>query len=102
MGFYLEAPDRFNKAQYLKDEYGALEVSQMHARWVITIGVDAVICVVSNPEFEAAAFCYKPEEFKRFTQPHDVRPKTWLVIPDRKRVEDASGYTAALLEEELM
>jgi hypothetical protein len=102
MGFYLEAPDRFNKAQYFKDNYGAREVSQTEARWVTTLEVEAVICVVCNPEFEAAAYCHSDSEFRRFTQPHDTRPKTWLVIPDRKRVEDESGHTAALLEEELM
>lgn len=102
MGFYLEAPERFNKAQYIAEEYGAREIPQLDAEWIIALGVEAVICVAHNPEFEAAAFCYEPAEFKRFTQPRDVRSKTWLVIPDRKRVEDASGYTAALLETELM
>jgi hypothetical protein len=50
----------------------------------------AIVCVVSNPRFDAAAYCYSPEELREFKK-EDGRPKRWLTLP-REKAEELSGY----------
>jgi hypothetical protein len=40
-----------------------------------------LVCVVDNGYFQAAAYCYSQGEFDAFTEPSDLRPKTWLSYP---------------------
>ena len=92
MGYYLETRDRFNKADALVSMYGARIVDQLEAMDAVADGNNAVICVVRNNEFEAAAFCFDLKEYKRFTNPGDPRARTWVVIDGRELVEELTGY----------
>jgi predicted phosphoribosyltransferase len=93
MGYYLQSPGRFNKAAQLKDVYGALEVSREEAASFIRDTSKAVVCVVQNPgQFDAAAFCYDEDEFRRFNQVSDDRPRRWLIFDNRAQVEELTGY----------
>ena len=47
-----------------------------------------LICVVANPFFDAAAYCYSESEFEVFTGPNDNRFKTWLTHPKAKELVD--------------
>jgi hypothetical protein len=94
MGNYLETPERMNKAEQLEKLYGAKRIEKDIAEDLIDEQRGAVICVVKNPLFDAAAFCCSSQEFRRFNHPMDDRQKTWLFIEDRQRVCDDSGYTA--------
>jgi uncharacterized protein (DUF1330 family) len=93
VGYYIEVPEVFfNKADKIIKIFDARLVAQEQAEAFVEDGAKAVICVVTNPNFEAAAFCYSPEEFKRFTYKEDPRPKAWLVIADRPLIEEITGY----------
>lgn len=92
MGWYLETPRTREKAAQLIKMHNAHIVTREQAEAFIEDGKKAVICVVQNPAFDAAAFCYSPEEFRRMNYSGDPRPKTWLVIDDRALVENLTGY----------
>lgn len=51
----------------------------------------ALICVISNGPFEAAALVYSVEEFKEFSRPDDHRQKVWLTM-DRKAAHELARY----------
>lgn len=50
----------------------------------------AVICVVDNGPFEAAAFAYSKNEMDYFAE-SDGRPKQWLLM-DINRAKELSGF----------
>jgi hypothetical protein len=52
----------------------------------------AVICVVSNGPFDAAAFAYSEEEMDYFNDPNDYRPKRWLLM-NLDRARFLTGYS---------
>lgn len=92
MGYYIETGTRHGKAEQIMDSLDAVEISQAEARTFLEEGVDyAVICVVDNGPFEAAAYCHSLKEYEQFTLPHDDRPKIWL-LADKQRVETLTGY----------
>jgi hypothetical protein len=92
MGWYLETPRPREKAAQLVKIHNARIVTCEQAEAFIEDGKKAVICVVQNPAFDAAAFCHSSEEFKHMNYAGDKRPKTWLVIDDREMVENLTGY----------
>jgi hypothetical protein len=94
MGNYLETPNTTDKVAQLEKLYGAKQIDKDTAEDLIDEQRGAVICVVKNPGFEAAAFCHSSQEFRRFNHPMDDRKKTWLFIEDRQKVCDDSGYNA--------
>lgn len=96
MGYYLEVPfpdQRFNKANTLCEIHGGREISLSEARNLIKCpDVTAVVCVVNNGIFEAAAYCYSEKEFQAFSRVEDTRPKTWLAFDKVSDVRKASRY----------
>lgn len=94
MGYYLETPGLTGKAEALAKMHGAARIHPDMACIAVGLRHGAVICVVQNENFEAAAFCYSDDEFEQFTHPLDPRPKTWLWIEDRELVETLTGYKA--------
>lgn len=93
MGYYIETGTRHGKAEQIMDTFDAIEISQDEARIFLEEGADcAIICVVDNGPFEAAAYCHSLKEFQQFTLPQDDRPKTWLMVPDRAQIETTTGY----------
>lgn len=90
MGYYIETPFPENKAeQILLLDPEAKEIPEPTS--FDSVPPDfAIICVVSNPRFDAAAYCYSPQELEEFKRP-DGRSKKWLMMP-RQKAEELSGY----------
>lgn len=89
MGYYFEAPIH-QKAQELLN-LGAKEVSLSDAAATARGTTHGVFCVVDNGIFDAAAFCFSPQEFEAFTRPDDPRPKRFFSLP-RSQAEALVGY----------
>lgn len=92
MGYYIETPNRLNKANYICDKYKGQVISQTEAEKLIGSEEFVVICVVDNGIFEAAGYCYCEKEFKYFTHPSDTRRKIWLKLKDVKQAKIDCGY----------
>ena len=91
MGYYIQTPVHFNKAYYLVEEDEAEIINQ--PTHFSDISKDrALICVVTNPLFEAAGYCFCNNEFTAFLPtPEDQRPRTWLTMPLEK-AQYLSGF----------
>lgn len=92
MGYYIQGP-MHGKAQMLMDRYGAKNVSIEEAVKIIKEpdSKDAVVCVMDNGPFEAAAYIYNEDEWHAFMYPDDHRPKQWLRM-SKEMCEALSGY----------
>lgn len=90
MGYYIQGPTH-GKAQYIIEEHGATIITVQEAWNLINEPDIAIICVLQNGPFDAAAFCYDADEFEAFNEPTDFRCKTWLKM-DRKLAKKFSGY----------
>ena len=87
MGYYIEVPSSKNKVDQLVELYGANLLLGTPKQWQKD---PAIICVVDNGTFEAAGFCYSPQELEEFKR-DDGRPRTWLLIPFAKACK-LTGY----------
>lgn len=118
MGYYIEVPENHGKAQQIVDIHGGTILERMPETFADIPEGQALICVVDNGPFEAAAFCYNEEEFAAFNTPDDVgpstvesnggmatfhmrseiqeagrqRPRTWVLI-DWDKASDLTGFT---------
>ena len=92
MGYYIQTPGQnTGKAQYIIDNFGGVAIPQPLSFSEVPEN-KGLVSVVGNPWFEAAAYCYDPGEFEAFTQPDDLRPKTWLLL-DKSKAEELSGFS---------
>lgn len=92
MGYYIETPGQnHDKAQAILDAHGGRRLTGAPASLSQFEGNEAVICVMDNGAFEAAAFCYSEEELAEFARP-DGRPKEWLII-DKTRACELTGFS---------
>jgi len=91
MGWYIQVPEKKDKAKQLVELHDANIVSQEQAKLAIEDLSKAVIVVCDNGPFEAAGFACDDKEFEAFTQPSDRRPKQFLIM-DRDLVKKLSGY----------
>lgn len=92
MGYYIEVDALHGKAQLILAQWPGRSVTADEAYAALMARKGAIICVVDNGPFEAAAHCYNVSEFDAFNRSDDHRPKTWLVIDDTDAVFD---YTKA-------
>jgi hypothetical protein len=92
MGYYLETGTVKNKAAIIEDTYGAVQITLQEAEFFVNEREGAVICVVDNGPFEAAAFIYNDDALQTFRNPNDPRQKTWLLVDDRGAIERATGF----------
>jgi len=90
MGYYIDGPAK-GKAVFIKGKYGA-DIISTPAVFNVPAG-KALICVVDNGPFEAAAYCFNVREFKAFSDHADPRPKKWLLM-DRSKAEELTGYVS--------
>jgi len=90
MGYYIQGPTT-GKAQYIVNEYDG-KIIPCPSKFSDIPDDKALISVVANMFFEAAAYCYNDREFVEFTSPTDYRPKTWLIM-DKKLAEKLSGFS---------
>lgn len=93
MGYYIEAPLQYvrAKAEYLLNAKGAQKITQPDSVEHHEAVGKAVIGVVSNGLFDAAAYIYNDRELQAFTDPSDSRPKVWLLM-DRDEAVALSGF----------
>lgn len=90
MGYYIQTPSSLQKAEQIAELSGGVIVDKPKKFSDVPVGL-ALIVVVDNGPFEAAAFCYDEGEFRDFTNPSDDRPKTYVVM-DWDRACMLSGY----------
>jgi uncharacterized protein (DUF1330 family) len=91
MRYYIETGSSRNKAEYLISNHGAQRISEGRANELIGDDKKAVICVIDNGSFEAAAYIYNENEFIDFSDSRDMRLRKWLVM-DKALAERLSGY----------
>lgn len=90
MGYYIETDSNRNKADYILRNYDSIEIDR--PIYFEEIAEDmALIVVVDNGAFEAAAFAYSENEFKAFTLSNDPRPRRFVLM-DRKKACELTGY----------
>lgn len=93
MGYYVQTGEHLHgKADIICQQFDGLEISQGDAEKAVLAGKGAVICVVDNGPFEAAAYCHSPAEFREFSRPEDDRPKRWVYVEDVARIHAAAQY----------
>lgn len=93
MGYYIQTGMNRNKALSLVTEYDGQIIDQ--PRSFSDIPVDkALIVVVENPGFDAAALAYDEQEFQAFTYPDSgpQRPRTFVLL-DRDLAYKLTGYS---------
>ena len=91
MGFYVEVPHPRNKAMQLVNLYKGQIVPK--PAFFADIPEDkALIVVVANEMFEAAGLAFCDSEFRDFTDPHDNRPKQFVLL-DKELAHKLSGYS---------
>ena len=88
MGYYIQTGQASNKAA---------DIIRLHGAEVIHPKSDefnqqrlcgkAIICVINNGPFDAAAFVYTPQEFLYFLEEMSNRQKTWLATDWNKACE---------------
>jgi hypothetical protein len=88
MGKYIEVPILKKKAEYLI----ALHKAETMFDPEYLGGDKVAICVVDNGPFEAAAIAVTPEEFDRFNNPADERPKYWLKMDRKEAIRLCPDY----------
>jgi hypothetical protein len=86
MGYYIETPESKNKAGQLVNLHQA-EFVLSPEKFDLS-GPDALICVVENGGFDAAAIAFDEDERNAFLpSTHDRRPRTWLKLSKTKVLE---------------
>ena len=91
MGFYIQVPEHFGKAEQIEALYDGMIIPKPNSFDLIPLNM-ALIVVVRNQQFEAAGFAYDEEEFVAFTDPGDLRPKKFVLI-NRVMASELSGYS---------
>ncbi len=84
MGYYIETPEPLHKALQLVLATDAETITK--PTWPPPKD-KALVCVVENGIFDAAAICFSAHEFEAFNWPSDRRPKTWLIMDKSKAIE---------------
>lgn len=90
MGYYIETGMSRNKALSLVTEHNGQIIDQP-ASFAEIPADKALIIIVDNRMFEAAALAFSEAEFKEFTSPYDGRPKQYVLL-DKKLAHELSGY----------
>ena len=96
MGYYIQTEQPKNKAEAIMRDLDGIKITVDEAEFFVKEQMGAIICVVDNGPFEAAAYCHNLNEFRVFTDPSDDRPKTWLLVENVEKVHEITGYKGAL------
>jgi len=90
MGYYIEVPSSKNKTEQLIKLHDAKEV-KCPELFSDVPNDKALICVIDNGLFEAAGYCYSPNEFREFKFDRSSQPRKWIIM-DKDLAEKLSGY----------
>lgn len=96
MGYYIQTPRNQFKAEQMVDSFGAEILHGVDKPvWKDIPDSKALICVVDNGAFEAAALCYSEDELEAFLPTEtDKRPRVWVVM-DKDVAHSLAGYVRA-------
>jgi hypothetical protein len=86
MGSYINTGTTKGKVKIICEKYGG-EIIEKPFYFSDIPEDKALLCVVDNGPFEAAAYCYSESEFLAFSDPQDYRMRTWMTI-DKKKAEE--------------
>ncbi len=90
MGRYIEVEGHQSKVQQLIRLHDATPLAGP-PDWDKIPADMALVCVVENPTFDAAAYCHTEDELEAFkATPSDRRPRTWLLM-DKELVESMTA-----------
>jgi len=92
MGYYIQTDEVKGKVAALKNSLDAIEITRDEAEFFVKEDMGAVVCVVDNGIFEAAAYCYSLDEFRAFSRPEDDRPKTFLFVENVDKVRELTNF----------
>lgn len=95
MGYYIPGPAK-GKVGMLMKEYGAhwLIPEEMPISYEDIPKDKAIVVVIENSAFEAAALCYNSGEFEdliNFDIVDDPRPRVFLIM-DKAKAYELAGY----------
>lgn len=90
MGYYIQTEYPRQKAFQIIKQHNA-EAIPKPASFSDVPTDKALIVVVENALFDAAAHCYSERELEAFTYPDDRRPKTFLLM-DLKKAQELSRF----------
>lgn len=89
MGYYIQGPT-LGKAEFLIKQHGATRLTGAPEKLANLPPDKAVVCVVHNGPFEAAAHAFSQKELEDFIFDGTNRKKEWLLM-DAKLVEKLSS-----------
>lgn len=93
MGYYIQTAEPKGKADTICKELSGIKITQDEAEFFLKEQMGgAIICVVDNGPFEAAAYCYNLDTFRQFSWADDDRPKTWILVEDEQRVKELTQF----------
>ena len=93
MGYYIQTKGPLLKAMQLCTDHDAENIGRPSSFAEVPDG-KALICVVQNGPFDAAALVHDEREFVEFSDPTDPRPKDWLIM-DKELAHKLAGYEEA-------
>jgi len=92
MRYYIQTPgNHHNKARIIAEQHGGTLLAKAPRTYADIPADKALVCVVDNGPFEAAAVAVDEGEFKVFTDPLEERPRQYVVI-DKAKAYELSGY----------
>lgn len=91
MGYYIETDQAFNKSADIRQMMPSTISLPKPPVWSAIPEGKAVVCVVHNTFFEAAAYCYSEAELNAFINDGTTRKKEWLLVP-KDWAEKESGF----------
>lgn len=92
MGYYIQTPANTDKAGQLVKVGAEIQAGGPPA-WPDIPEDKALVCVVHNGMFDAAALVYSEDELRDFNLPQDTRTRTWLLM-EKAQAHQLAGYTA--------
>ena len=92
MGYYIETPGQYlGKALKIAQDHDGSIVTEEESYKALVDPDLAVIVVVSNGAFEAAAFTYNKKKWLDFHTDGDTRPKKYVIL-NRDKAKELTGY----------
>lgn len=104
MGFYLQTQGRnIGKANALIAKFGGQYLGASPRLLTDIPSNKALVCVVHNRAFEAAAVVYEQAELDYFVRPDSgpepSRYREWIVLNDKDKVYEAAGIKQEYLKQ---
>lgn len=90
MGYYIQTPGHKRKAEQLVSLHCG-QIIPKPASFNDVPADKALIAVVDNGPFEAAALAYSESKFAAFTDPRDSRPQKFVLL-DKALAHQLAGY----------